>query len=54
VRRFRCVSCKHEFQVEGKEQVTRCPKCFDKFLQLLEGDPIKGKPWGSKSYSVKR
>ncbi|EFQ23250.1 hypothetical protein [Aminomonas paucivorans] len=53
MRRFRCISCKHEFEVEDKETVVRCPQCLDRFVQLLEGTPVKGKSWGSKSYSVK-
>jgi Zn finger protein HypA/HybF involved in hydrogenase expression len=53
MRRYRCLECKHEFEAEEKEQVYKCPKCLNRFVQLLEGTPLKGKSWSSKSFSVK-
>lgn len=53
MRRFQCINCKHEFEIEDKETYVRCPKCRDKFVQLLEGAMMKGKSWGAKSFSVK-
>ena len=54
MRTFRCLECKHEFQEEDqKPQARKCPKCLSRFVQLVEGAPLKGKQWGSKSYSVR-
>lgn len=51
MRKFRCLECKHEFETEAEESL-RCPKCLSHYLLLLEGKPLKGKRWGSKSYSI--
>ena len=53
MRRWRCIMCNHEFETDGKEKPYKCPKCMERFVSLLEGDPDKGKQWGSKSFSVK-
>jgi Zn finger protein HypA/HybF involved in hydrogenase expression len=53
VRRYRCIVCDHKFEADDKEQVYKCPKCRERFVELTEGNPLKGKQWGSKSFSVK-
>ena len=54
MRTFRCLECKHEFQeADQKPQALKCPKCLSRFVQLVEGTPLKVKQWGSKSYSVR-
>lgn len=50
--KFRCLNCSHEFELEEKPSTLRCPKCLSRFVQLLEGKPLKGKSWGAKSFSV--
>lgn len=52
MRKFRCISCHHEFEVQGDEVPQHCPKCYNRYVELVEGPPIKGKAYGSKSYSV--
>lgn len=53
MRKYRCIVCKHEFEIADKEMAYKCPKCRERFIELMEGLPVKGKSWGSKSYSVK-
>ena len=53
MRKWRCIMCDHKFEVEGKEKPYKCPKCMERFVELLEGPPVKGKQWGSKTFSVK-
>ncbi|WP_029165832.1 MULTISPECIES: hydrogenase expression protein HypA/HybF [Aminiphilus] len=54
MRTFRCISCGHQFDVEDKKPTgLKCPKCLSRFVELVSGTPLKGKQWGSKSYSVK-
>lgn len=53
MRRFRCISCKYEFEVEDKETPYKCPKCYSRFIELLSGPVLKGKSWSSKSFSVR-
>jgi len=53
MRKFRCLVCKHEFEVEDVPPVMKCPKCHTRFVELIEGEPLRGKPWSSKSFSVK-
>jgi hypothetical protein len=38
--------------VEDLSAGLKCPKCFNRFVQLIEGESVKGKSWGSKSFSV--
>ncbi|MBL3592825.1 MAG: hydrogenase expression protein HypA/HybF [Synergistaceae bacterium] len=52
MRKFRCLSCKHEFEAAPNVVPAHCPKCFNRYVELIEGPAIKGKSWGSKSYSV--
>lgn len=53
MRQFRCIMCDHKFEAEDKEQVYKCPKCRERFVELIEGTQIKGKKWGAKSFSVR-
>jgi DNA-directed RNA polymerase subunit RPC12/RpoP len=53
MRRYRCITCSHQFEVEDKERPYKCPKCFERIIELIEGPRVKGKQWGSKSFSVK-
>ena len=53
MRNYRCIICDHKFEAEEKEAVYKCPKCRERFVELVEGKPLKGKSWGSKSFSVK-
>jgi DNA-directed RNA polymerase subunit RPC12/RpoP len=53
MRRYRCIMCDHKFEVDDKVKPYKCPKCMERFVELLEGSPVKGKQWGSKSFSVK-
>lgn len=53
MRRYRCIMCDNKFEAEDKEQVYKCPKCRERFVELIEGQPVRGKQWGSKSFSVK-
>ena len=53
MRRWRCIMCDHKFEAEDKEKPYKCPKCMERFVELVEGAPVKGKQWGSKSFSVK-
>lgn len=52
MRKYRCLHCRHEFEVEDLSVGLKCPKCFNRFVQLIEGESVKGKSWGSKSFSV--
>ncbi|MDO9509169.1 MAG: hydrogenase expression protein HypA/HybF [Thermovirgaceae bacterium] len=52
MRKYRCLHCRHEFEVEDKSPALKCPKCFNRFVELIEGAKVKGKSWGSKSFSV--
>ncbi len=52
MRKYRCLHCQHEFAVEDLSAGLQCPKCFNRFVQLIEGESVKGKSWGSKSFSV--
>jgi DNA-directed RNA polymerase subunit RPC12/RpoP len=45
--------CENKFEAEDKETVYKCPKCRERFVELLDGPLLKGKQWGSKSFSVK-
>ncbi|MCF7935253.1 MAG: hydrogenase maturation nickel metallochaperone HypA [Synergistales bacterium] len=53
MRTFRCLECKHEFSVEELPPILKCPKCLSHYVELVSGEPLKGKPYGGKSYSVK-
>lgn len=53
MRSYRCIMCDHRFEAEDKEEVYKCPKCRERFVELVEGTPSKGKQWGKKSFSVK-
>jgi Zn finger protein HypA/HybF involved in hydrogenase expression len=53
MRQYRCIMCDNEFEAEDKETVYKCPKCRERFVELIDGPPLKGKQWGSKSFSVK-
>ena len=50
--KFRCLNCSHEFELEDKPSTLRCPKCLSRFVQLLEGNPLKEKSWGAKTFGV--
>jgi len=54
MRKFRCLTCKYEFELEEAPAVLKCPKCLNRFVELVSGEPLKGKPWSSKTYSVKK
>lgn len=54
MRKYRCLHCRHEFEVEGTSSGLKCPKCFNRFVELVDGSPVKGKSWGSKSFSVSK
>ncbi len=54
MRKFRCLTCRHEFELEEAPAVLKCPKCLNRFVELVSGEPLKGKPWSSKTYSVKK
>jgi DNA-directed RNA polymerase subunit RPC12/RpoP len=45
--------CGNKFEADDREKVYKCPKCLERFVELVEGPRVKGKQWGSKSYSVK-
>jgi Zn finger protein HypA/HybF involved in hydrogenase expression len=45
--------CDNKFETEDKEVVYKCPQCRERFVELIDGPPLKGKQWGSKSFSVK-
>ncbi len=53
LRRYRCIICDHKFEADEKEDVYKCPKCRERFVELVDGVPRKGKQWGSKSFSVR-
>ena len=53
MRSYRCIMCDNRFEAEEKEKVYKCPKCRERFVELVEGAPRKGRQWGSKSFSVK-
>ena len=53
MRRWCCIMCGHKFETDDKEKPHKCPKCMERFVALLEGPSVKGKQWGSKSFSVK-
>jgi DNA-directed RNA polymerase subunit RPC12/RpoP len=53
MRQYRCIMCDHKFETENNEEAYKCPKCKERFVELVEGPRVKGKQWGSKSYSVK-
>ena len=53
MRRWRCIMCNYEFETEGMEKPSKCPKCMERFVELLKGSRNKGKQWGSKSFSVR-
>ena len=46
MRKFRCLVCKHEFETEDVP-VMKC-RNVTRFVELVEGEPLKGKPWSSK------
>ncbi len=51
--KFRCLSCKSEFELDEKESLMRCPRCGSRFMEVLDGTNRKrGKSWSSKSFSV--
>lgn len=51
--KFRCLSCKSEFELEEKAAAMRCPRCGSRFLEVLDAPGRKrGKSWSSKSFSV--
>jgi DNA-directed RNA polymerase subunit RPC12/RpoP len=45
--------CDNKFEADDTEKVYKCPKCLERFVELIDGTPLKGKQWGSKSFSVK-
>lgn len=53
MRRYRCIVCKHEFETKDNEVAYKCPECYERFVELTEGPAIKGKAWGSKSFSMR-
>lgn len=51
--KFRCISCKHEFDLEGKAPTMRCPSCGSRFLEVVDAPNRKrGKSWSAKTFSV--
>ncbi|MBO8153463.1 hydrogenase expression protein HypA/HybF [Thermovirga sp.] len=52
MKKFKCLHCGHVFEVESISPGLKCPKCLNRFVELVEGEPIKGKSWSSKSFSV--
>ncbi len=52
MRTYRCLHCGHVFKVEDVTPGLKCPKCLNRFVELVEGEPLKGKSWGAKSFSV--
>ncbi|HPD96771.1 MAG TPA: hydrogenase expression protein HypA/HybF [Synergistales bacterium] len=52
MRKYRCLHCGHEFVVEDTAPGLKCPMCYNRFVELIEGSRVKGKSWGSKSFSV--
>jgi len=51
--KFRCLSCKSEFELEEKAAAMRCPRCGSRFLEVLDAPGRKrGKSWSAKSISV--
>jgi Zn finger protein HypA/HybF involved in hydrogenase expression len=53
MRQYRCVMCDNKFEAKDNEEVYKCPKCRERFVELIDGPPLKGKQWGSKSFSVR-
>ena len=51
--KFKCLECKHEFEIESNELNKRCPVCMSRYLQLLEGELPRGKSWSSKTFSAR-
>ncbi len=52
MRKFKCLECGHIFELDKDEETLKCPKCYSHYLLLIEGSPLKGKRWGSKTYSI--
>ena len=51
--KFRCLSCKSEFELEAKAAVMKCPRCGSRFVEVLDApDRKRGKSWSAKSFSV--
>jgi DNA-directed RNA polymerase subunit RPC12/RpoP len=53
MRKYRCITCDHKFEAEDKERPYKCPKCMERFIELIDGSLVKGKQWSGKSFSVK-
>ncbi|PKL01964.1 MAG: hydrogenase expression protein HypA/HybF [Synergistetes bacterium HGW-Synergistetes-2] len=51
--KFRCLSCKSEFELDEKTSSMRCQRCGSRFLEVIEAENRKrGKSWSAKSFSV--
>ena len=51
--KFRCLSCKSEFELEEKAAAMRCPRCGSRFVEVLDAANRKrGKSWSAKPFSV--
>lgn len=51
--KFRCLSCKSEFELDEKVSTMRCCQCGNRFLEVIDAENRKrGKSWSAKSFSV--
>ncbi len=52
--KYRCLSCKKEFELDEKAATIRCPACGSRFVEVLDAPNRKrGKSWSAKTFSVK-
>ena len=53
--KFRCLSCKSEFELDEKNSTMRCQRCGSRFLEVIDAENRKrGKSWSAKSFSVRK
>lgn len=51
--KFRCLSCRNEFELEENAPAMRCSRCGSRFVEVIEAENRKrGKSWSAKSFSV--
>ncbi len=51
--KFRCLSCKSEFELDEKASTMRCERCGSRFVEVIDAENRKrGKSWSAKSFSV--
>ncbi|MDI9370597.1 MAG: hydrogenase maturation nickel metallochaperone HypA [Synergistaceae bacterium] len=51
--KYRCLSCKSEFELDDRAPIMRCERCGCRFVEVVEAENRKrGKSWSAKSFSV--